>query len=100
MPLLSRLTDPAAEHLTYVLAVHVVKEGEAIGGAVGGGALGVHVESGGQQPGLVSVLPRPRRLNVHVETCHSTITGQLGNVITGESKVVLAVRRLTPVVQR
>lgn len=70
-----------------MLAVHVVKEGEAIGGAVGGGALGVHVESGGQQPGLVSVLPRPRRLDVHVETCHSATTGQLGNAITGESKV-------------
>lgn len=52
-----------------MLAVHVVVEGEAVGGAAGGGALGVHVEGGGQQPGLVSVLPRPRRLDVHVETC-------------------------------
>lgn len=52
-----------------MLAVHVVVEGEAVGGAVGGGALGVHVEGGGQEAGLVPILPRPRRLDVHVETC-------------------------------
>ena len=75
----SRITisTPAPEtccSLTYVLPVHVVVEGEAVSGVVGDGggrgrALGVHVEGGRQQPGLVSVQPRPRRLDVHVETC-------------------------------
>lgn len=49
--------------LTYVLAVHVVVEGEAVGGAVG-----VDVKGGRQEAGLVPVLTGPRRLNVHVET--------------------------------
>lgn len=62
--------------LTYVSPIHVVVEGEAVGGVVGDGggrgrALGVHVEDGRQQPGLVSVQPRPRRLDVHVETCET-----------------------------
>lgn len=55
--------------LTYVLAIHVVVEGEAVGGAVG-----VHVEGGGQETGLVPVLARPRRLDVHVETCGGVTT--------------------------
>lgn len=54
-----------------MFAVHVIVEGEAVGRAVGdggGGALGVHVEGGGQQPRFVSLQPRPGRLDVHVET--------------------------------
>lgn len=43
----------------------MVVEGEAVGGAVG-----VHVEGGGQETGLVPVLARPRCLDVHVETWH------------------------------
>lgn len=61
------------ESLTDVFAVHVVVEGEAVGGAgaEGGGALGVCVEGGSQQTSFVSILPRPRRLNVHVVTCNT-----------------------------
>lgn len=40
--------------LTYVLAVHVVEEGEAVGGAVG-----VDVKGGRQEAGLVPVLTGP-----------------------------------------
>lgn len=59
-----------------MFAVHVVVEGEAVGGAVGDGGgggggrgrLGVHVEGGRQQPRFIALQPRPRRLDVHVET--------------------------------
>ena len=65
------MQDVCVEDLTYVLAVHVVVEGEAVGGdgrhrAVG--ALGRHVESRGHQASLVPLQTRPRRLDVHVET--------------------------------
>lgn len=46
-----------------MLAVHVVVEGEAVGGAVG-----VDVKGGRQETGLVPVLTGSRRLDVHVET--------------------------------
>lgn len=52
-----------------MLAIHVVVEGEAVGGAVG-----VHVEGGGQETGLVPVFAWPRRLDVHVETCGGVTT--------------------------
>ena len=57
-----------------MFAVHVVVEGEAVGGAVaqGGGAQGVGVEGGTQETSFVSVLPRPGRLYIHVETCNRT----------------------------
>lgn len=56
-------------HRTYVFAVHVVVEAEAVGGRVGDaiGVLGRHVEEGAEQSRLVALLARPRRLDVHVE---------------------------------
>ena len=72
--------------LTYVFPVHVVEEGEAVGGVVAdggggrGGALGVGVKGGRQQPSLISVQPRPWRLDVHVETWESTTRGQRSGV--------------------
>lgn len=64
---------PCRRALTYVFSIHVVVEGEAVGGAVadwgrGEKTLGVRVESWGQQTSLVALQPRPRRLDVHVET--------------------------------
>lgn len=61
-----------AQSLTYMLAIHVVVEAEAVGG-VGGdcpiGVFGSHAEGGAQEPGFVPVDPRARRLDVHVKTC-------------------------------
>jgi len=56
--------------LTYVLAVHVVEEAEAVGGRVGDAVrvFGGDVEERTYEPRLVAVVARPRRLNVHVET--------------------------------
>lgn len=56
-------------HRTYVFAVHVVVEAEAVGGRVGDavGVLGRHVEEGAEQSRLVALLAGPRRLDVHVE---------------------------------
>lgn len=58
-----------SERLTYVLAVHVIVEGEAVGGVVVVVVFGVHVEGGGQEAGLIAILPRSRCLDVHVITC-------------------------------
>ena len=65
------MQDVCVKDLTYVLAIHVVVEGEAVGGegrhgAVG--ALGRHVERRGHQASLVPLQTRSGRLNVHVET--------------------------------
>lgn len=55
---------------TYMFSVHVVEEAEAVGGRVGDAVrvFGCYVEKRAEEPRLVPFLPRPRRLNVHVET--------------------------------
>lgn len=56
-------------HRTYVFAIHVVEEAQAVGGRVGDavGVLGRHVEVGAKQSRLFALLAWPGRLDVHVE---------------------------------
>lgn len=56
--------------LTYVFAIHVVEEAEAVGRRVGDAVrvFGRHIEKWTHEPGLVPFLSRPRCLDVHVET--------------------------------
>lgn len=53
-----------------MFSVHVVEEAEAVGGRVGDAVrvFGCYVEKRAEEARLVPFLPRPRRLNVHVET--------------------------------
>lgn len=62
----------STQSLTYMLAIHVVVEAEAVCG-VGADrpvrVFGSHTEGGTQQAGFVPCNPGTRRLDVHVKTC-------------------------------
>lgn len=55
--------------LTYVFPIHVVEEAEAVGRGVGDtvGVFRCYIEKRAHKPGLFTLLPWSRCLNVHVE---------------------------------
>lgn len=69
--------------LTNVFAVHVEEETEAVCRGVGDAiwVLGHHVEEGTDQPRHLTLLPRPGRLDVHVETCSAKCQRLLPGVV-------------------
>lgn len=80
--------------LTNVFAVHVEEETEAVCWGVGDAiwVLGHHVEEGTDQPRHLTLLPRPGRLDVHVETCSVGRTQHN----TPNNKVVYYMPKITP----
>lgn len=63
-------------YLTYVFSIHVIEETEAVGWRVGDAVrvFGCYVEKRAYKSRLVSFLPWPRCLDVHVESLNNRDT--------------------------